>query len=321
MTISQPHHPPSLSELVAVIEEAFPELTGFVAPLTMLGKGYHSVAVETSGGLVFRFPKMEEAARNQLIENRLLPELGTTLPVQIPLPSLHATASIQCPWGFNGYLKIPGVIVTDLPDYQEALPHLASQVAGFLVALHNFPADRALALSVPDNASWLENFQKMHGFLLKELQSRLLPSELSRVNEWWLAFVKIAEVWSFTQVLTHNDLGPVHALVQPETLTLSGIIDFGDTTVGDPALDFAGLLAWGNEEFMLRVAESYHDLGGPADSDVAHRARLLAETNVFLDVVHALTLGHYGPPIPTIDQAVGWLRSGTVLSRDPAPGF
>ena len=28
-----------------MIKETFPELTGFVAPLTMVGEGYHSVAV------------------------------------------------------------------------------------------------------------------------------------------------------------------------------------------------------------------------------------------------------------------------------------
>ena len=122
-------------------------------------------------------------------------------------------------------------------------------------------------------------------------------------------------------MLTHNDVGPVHALVQPETLTLSGIIDFGGTTVGGPALDFAGLLVWGNEELMLRVAKSYHDLGGPADSDMTNRAIILAKTNVFLDVVHAFTLGHYGPPVPTIEQAVGWLKGGAILNGDPTQDF
>ena len=66
-------------------------------------------------------------------------------------------------------------------------------------------------------------------------------------------------------MLTHNDLGPVHTLVQPETLTLPGVIEFAGTTVGGQALDFGGLVAWGNKEFMLIVASSYHDLEGPAD--------------------------------------------------------
>ena len=29
---------------------------------------------------------------------------------------------------------------------------------------------------------------------------------------------------------------------------MSGVIDFGDVVVGDPALDFAGMIALGNEE-------------------------------------------------------------------------
>ena len=43
---------------------------------------------------------------------------------------------------------------------------------------------------------------------------------------------------------------------------------------------------------MLEVARAYHELGGPADSEVTDRARLLSKTNLFYDVVHAVTLGH-----------------------------
>ena len=68
MTTPQQYHPPDLSDLASTIEEAFPELAGFIAPLTVLGQGYDSFAVETSSGLVFRIPKREDVARKQLVQ-------------------------------------------------------------------------------------------------------------------------------------------------------------------------------------------------------------------------------------------------------------
>ena len=137
------------------------------------------------------------------------------------------------------------------------------------------------------------------------------------MDEWWQAFLRIAEQWSFSPVLTHHDFGPDHLLVQPETLTVSGVIDFGDVVVGDPAIDFVGLMVMGNEDFMMRVAEAYHELGGPADPGVMDRARLLRQRNVFIYVFEAIRIGHYGPPIPTIEQALHWLRAELPLLEIP----
>ena len=317
MATPQQYRLPSINELVGAIEEAFPGLAGYILPLTFLGEGYEFAVFESSNGYVFRFPKREDAARKQIVENSLLPELGATLPVEVPLPLLLAAPSPICPWGFHGYLKLSGVAVANLQHFEESLPRLAPQIAGFLAALHSFPADRALALSVPDNSSWFGDFSEMHQLLLVELESRLTPIELDKMDEWWQAFLRIAERWSFRPVLTHSDFGPDHVLIQPETLKVSGVIDFGDVVLGDPALDFAGLLALGNEDFMLDVTRAYHEMGGPADSGVVDRARLLRKRNVFLDVVHALTLGHLGPPIPTIEHAMSWLRAGLPLLENP----
>ena len=304
METQQPFSLPGSVELVSAVEGAFPELAGSISPMSILGEGYEFAAFESSSGIVFRFPKREEAARKQKVENALLPELSAALPAAIPVPRLQAGPSPMCPWGFHGYQRLPGIPVADLRDTAPLLPALAPQVAGFLAALHSFPVDRALALGVPAAGSWLQSFGEMHRFLMAELKSRLTPVKLGNVDEWWRSFLRITDGWCFSPVLTHGDLGPEHVLVQPQTHALSGVIDFGDVVVGDPALDFAGMIVLGDEEFMLEVARVYRELGGPADSEVTDRARLLSKTVVFHEVVAAITLGHSGPPVPTIEQAL-----------------
>ena len=50
----------------------------------------------------------------------------------------------------------------------------------------------------------------------------------------------------------------------------SNIIDFSDRSIGDPALDFGGLHAYGHE-FAERVLEHY---GGPGDEGTLRRAQM-----------------------------------------------
>jgi aminoglycoside phosphotransferase (APT) family kinase protein len=67
----------------------------------------------------------------------------------------------------------------------------------------------------------------------------------------------------FDPVLLHADLGPEHLLVRAGRL--AGVIDWGDTRVGDPALDYAWLLNgpfpdWDVDPDMRRRARFYHRL-------------------------------------------------------------
>jgi aminoglycoside phosphotransferase (APT) family kinase protein len=65
---------------------------------------------------------------------------------------------------------------------------------------------------------------------------------------------------------------------------VSGIIDWGDAAIGDPAVDFAGLYTWYGEIWLESVLESYL---GPLDSEVISRTRYLATCFA----IHTLALG------------------------------
>jgi aminoglycoside phosphotransferase (APT) family kinase protein len=76
----------------------------------------------------------------------------------------------------------------------------------------------------------------------------------------------------------HGDLFDEHLLLD-DAGCVSGIIDWGDACLADPALDFAGLYAWLGEEFVRQVLDHY---GGPVDAaimqQIAFRARCAALT-------------------------------------------
>jgi aminoglycoside phosphotransferase (APT) family kinase protein len=82
------------------------------------------------------------------------------------------------------------------------------------------------------------------------------------------AFLADEENFSFAPTLIHADLGPAHLLAEGGELT--GVIDWGDVRVGDPALDFAWLL---QQPFAEAVLEGYggHDPRLPERALFYHR--------------------------------------------------
>ena len=75
---------PSLDQIATAIEAQAPELASTVRPLSVLGEGYASIAVETAGGGVVRIPKRPESAAAAAVEvfkpNRPRPKPQTTAP-------------------------------------------------------------------------------------------------------------------------------------------------------------------------------------------------------------------------------------------------
>ncbi|MEV0384199.1 aminoglycoside phosphotransferase family protein [Nonomuraea sp. NPDC050643] len=90
----------------------------------------------------------------------------------------------------------------------------------------------------------------------------------------------------------HNDLGAEHVLVDTESSTITGVIDWSDAAITDPAHDFALIYRdLGPEIFELTV--SHYALGlGEEDRD---RVRFYARCALIEDLAYGLSTGprHY----------------------------
>ena len=75
--------------------------------------------------------------------------------------------------------------------------------------------------------------------------------------------------WRFAPCVNHGDLGPEHVLVTPAG-DLSGVLDWEEVGVGDPAVDFAWWLQ-ATPTIGERALAAY---GGAPDAGFAARARL-----------------------------------------------
>jgi aminoglycoside phosphotransferase (APT) family kinase protein len=275
--------------VLGVIEAQFPHLAG--ASVTHLGEGCDSTAFEVNGGWVFRFPKRADVEVQLLTEMRVLPVLGERLPIPIPLFSFHGQPTPAFPRHFGGYAKLAGVPGLQLgPDWRPS-PAAAPVLGRFLSMLHAFPVEDASDLGVPD-----QEFELLLGELRSEalddfdmVRSAAPDAPLDRWRTYLEAGLLDAPVRLLQGPrLVHNDLAAEHILCDAVAGTVTGVIDWSDIAIGDPAADFAGLFHWGGEELVTRVRSHYDT---DVDDSLVARARFIAACRGVADVRFGIETG------------------------------
>ena len=262
-------------EIRALVERCFA-----LAPRTIfeIDAGWDSHVFEIDGEWIVRVPRRPEVTEWMRREIELLPELARALTVPIPEPELVALEPVCF-----GYRKLRGV-----PLSNEAGDAVAADAARFLTELHGFSVERARALGVPGAtaAEWRASMEE----LLTEFEQRVFPllraSERSLAAQVFAGYLDSDEHFAFAPTLVHADLGPAHLLC--ERGRLSGVIDWSDARIGDPALDFAWLLYGTAAPFGSVLLEAYEGSGKDA---IAHRALLYHRLGPWHEVVYGLETG------------------------------
>ena len=91
-------------------------------------------------------------------------------------------------------------------------------------------------------------------------------------------------------VFCHNDLGIEHVLVDPGTWTVTGVIDWSDAAIVDPAVDF-GLLYRDLGPAAAHAAVDSYRTGANELVTLEERARFYARCSVFEDLAYGLQTG------------------------------
>lgn len=206
-------------------------------------EGWDSLVLEVDGEWIVRVPRRDEVREWIRREARLLPELAAVLPV--PVPRFEVVEDRDDVF-FVAYRKLPGKPVDDPPA------SLARELGRFLVELHSFRA----RLKLPRHQDPVERF-------VGDVLPLLDQDERRRAEAMFEQRLSTSE----TAVL-HADLGPAHIL--HEGVRVTGVIDWSDACLGDPALDFAWLLNGTNEAFAAALFDAY-----PRESDPGLRERAL----------------------------------------------
>ncbi|MEU1534512.1 phosphotransferase family protein [Streptomyces fagopyri] len=269
-----------------------------VAPL---GEGLDNLAYEVNGELIVRFSKEPDLARRTALvshEARVLAAVAGISP--LPVPELAFTVAER---GCLAYRKLPGTPLLDMPRHRRSAhgTAIAATLGELLAALHAVPVDRLAGLVDVDHeppAEWLheatENYVTAAG---------RIPAAHRRPVE---AFLDAAPPHGgCTPAFSHNDLGIEHVLVDPATWTVTGVIDWSDAAVVDPAHDF-GLLLRDLGPAAVRAALSRCRADADGLAALSERAVFHARCSVFEDLVHGIETGQ-GTYVDKSLDALEWL--------------
>ena len=294
-----------MEDLGQAVASAFPDLDR-VSPLTALGEGFGSLVVETAGGVVFRIGKNLQASEGYALEERLMPLLQPRLSVPVPEPRWTQPPSDLFPFGLIGYPKLSGQPLRPDSSARGNLRSVAADIARFLYDLHRVPRHLASAIGVPGPPDpRLSQVEEVRDEVMPALKDILTGPEQRRVSQWWDAFLKDERMKHFEPVVRHGDLWYEHILVDCSVTRVLGVLDFEDTAIGDPAVDFATQLYLG-KDFAKLVVTDYAGMGGVADPFVWHRIERLQVLR---------SSGDFGPPSGSTTSLRSTRRSRNCAGR------
>jgi aminoglycoside phosphotransferase (APT) family kinase protein len=227
-------------ERMQIVEGALGRRPGRIV-LEDAGYDYEVLIVDDEWA--FRFPRRSGVVAALEVEIALLPELAPTLPCAVPRFEHIVLEPVFC----VGYRAIEGE-----PLSPDSTHEAARDVGLFLSALHAFDVDRAHDLGV-ERPGWQQSYIAQCAEFERLVAVRLDPAERAVAAQMFHDGIDVLD--GFEPVLLHADLGAEHLLCANGRL--AGVIDWGDTRIGDPALDFAWLVYGTQPTFVRALAESY----------------------------------------------------------------
>ncbi|MDR6938659.1 phosphotransferase [Arcanobacterium hippocoleae] len=155
--------------------------------------------------------------------------------------------------------------------------------------------------------------------LLAELSDADAHAEVPAIlRRRWRDMLEDGTLWNFMPRVTHGDFADENVLWSEQHI--SCVLGFGEAHVGDPAADFALLLADLSEENFAAVLESYQNaLGKQISSEFLQRANLLSEFALLRWLMHGIRNNDF----EIIEQAEDMLKTLAFdIELDPqlAPG-
>jgi len=240
----------------ALLRDQFSDLAEL--EIVEIAAGWDNVIYRLGHDFTARLPRRELAAVLVEHEQRWLPMLAPQLPLPVPVPVRAGEPALGYPWRWSVCRWLAGEPALRVGADDDAAANTLGQFVGALAT----PAPADAPLNPFRGIPLVQRTERL------EMNLHALGDAVdgSAIRALWDDLVT-ALVWDGPPLWLHGDLHPGNVLVHRGQV--SAVIDFGDLTGGDPAMDLSA--AW--MFFPPSVRPIFRAAAGGCDDDTWARAR------------------------------------------------
>jgi len=274
-----------LSKWKHKIEKICPTIK--VDAIAVNDSGQYNTICTVNHEWVFRFPKYESELETASKEFHILKVLQHHVSLPLPYPEYAKLDTDNYKEAYMGYRLIPGKPLfrqsfIQIEDHEK----LALQLGTFLRELHNVPQSAYISLGLEEKDSrnsWLDFYN--------EVKTNLYPlmrgDSQQKLSLMFESFLDTPSNFNFAPTLIHGDFGPTNILHNGGNI--SGILDFSEVSVDDPAIDIAALIGkFGYGEGFVKLMKPVY----PKVEEYLNRARFYASTFALQDALFGFKSGN-----------------------------
>jgi macrolide phosphotransferase len=207
---------------------------------------------------VLRLPRRPEVMQRARTEARALALIGPRLPVAVPDWRIFAEDLIAYPMlpGEPGLTFDPATYEVSW-HFDKTSPAYPETLGAAIAALHAIEPEAAAAAGLPVFAprevreKWRSDLDRV------EAAFDVAPALLTELRAW----TEDDGYWPDFTTLIHGDLYAGHVMVDPDGRA-TGIIDWTEARVADPAVDLAGHVRAFGEDALPALVHAYEAAGG-----------------------------------------------------------
>lgn len=228
---------------------------------------------------VVRAPRTDVASLRLDAESQLAGVLRPWLP--FGLPTAEGTAALRSGGRALVHRRLPGRAVRPLELLHR--PALAAAYGRAVAAVHNLPTRLIEEAGSPVYTAEEYRLRRL-AELDRVAATGLTPARL--LTRWEQAVEEVG-AWRFVPCVVHGDLAGDNVLADGEEVT--GMTEWSETRVADPADDLAWLAIGATEPVLPQVLAAYVEARHePVDTDLARRARLAGEFAIARWLLHGV---------------------------------
>ncbi|MFE8697386.1 aminoglycoside phosphotransferase family protein [Cytobacillus sp. FJAT-53684] len=252
-------------------------------------KGWDNHIMIINKAIVFRFPKSRALLTKVVDEVKLLECLSLKEPI-VKIPKYELVYNGNKPKAVK-YPLIKGKSLSEHAIYDlSANPENAKIIGDFLTKLHSIDLSELEGTKL-DTVHTLNYWQGLYSSVKTVVFPYLNQHQQEEVNEIFADFIRDFPSLTYKKTVIHGDLTSSNMIFNKEDGLVTGIIDFTDAQIGDPAFDFAGLY-WNFGPAFTREVLSWYSASESVDTLFSRVSSFYGLQPIFHELIYAIENNH-----------------------------